>query len=237
MMPKRRSRGGFTLIELLVVIAIIAILAAILFPVFARAREAARATSCKNNLKQVITGLLMYAQDYDEALLPYSPNGGTGTQYARNWEVELQPYLKNLQIYRCPSLQAAHGYAYSQGVAGAGNAMANFKNPADTPAFFDSRGNNVAGDALFACVPCGSPPSTYSDGRRLQTPSAYPATVQVGDGNVKIDCRRHSEMGNFAFLDGHVKAFKQLNAAGDPPKSTNLDYSGDGVYSNNQDYY
>src|SRR2546421_9538539 len=71
-----RTKAGFTLIELLVVIAIIAILAAILFPVFAKAREAARKTSCTSNLKQISTAFLMYSQDYDETMPPWTANAG-----------------------------------------------------------------------------------------------------------------------------------------------------------------
>jgi len=89
-------RRGFTLIELLVVIAIIAILAAILFPVFARAREKARQTSCLSNCKQIGLGALMYAQDYDEIM------GINDWQATRQFLV-VQPYIKNLQIYKCPS--------------------------------------------------------------------------------------------------------------------------------------
>ena len=89
-------RRGFTLIELLVVIAIIAILAAILFPVFARAREKARQSSCLSNIKQIGLGNLMYAQDYDERLGIYD------WQAARMW-VAVGPYVKNTQIFVCPS--------------------------------------------------------------------------------------------------------------------------------------
>jgi len=95
-----RSKG-FTLIELLVVIAIIAILAAILFPVFARARENARQTSCLSNLKQIALGYLMYVQDYD-GMAPNNP-GNWGGFPDIVWRVQIQPYIKNTQIYHCPS--------------------------------------------------------------------------------------------------------------------------------------
>src|SRR6476659_10017617 len=99
-------RRGFTLIELLVVIAIIAILAAILFPVFAQAREAARKTSCINNCKQMGTGLMMYAQDYDENLPGSAFNAADPTFAAWSytfWVPRIDPYVKNGGIYRCPS--------------------------------------------------------------------------------------------------------------------------------------
>lgn len=95
-------RRGFTLIELLVVIAIIAILAAILFPVFARAREKARQTSCLSNVKQIALGMLMYIQDYDERF-PYFASGSSSVDPWICWPHQLQPYLKNWQIYQCPS--------------------------------------------------------------------------------------------------------------------------------------
>ena len=110
-------RKAFTLIELLVVIAIIAILAAILFPVFARAREMARKTSCLSNMKQILTGSLMYTQDYDERLMPSwlcldgsdAKNGGGGNGCTNSngqnwtWETFIQPYMKNKQALLCPS--------------------------------------------------------------------------------------------------------------------------------------
>jgi len=104
-----QSNYAFTLIELLVVIAIIAILAAILFPVFARARENARRASCMSNLKQLGIGFNMYTQDYDEKTLNVSKkeiSGGSpfgpGYVYIPTWYILLYPYTKNLQIMRCP---------------------------------------------------------------------------------------------------------------------------------------
>jgi prepilin-type N-terminal cleavage/methylation domain-containing protein/prepilin-type processing-associated H-X9-DG protein len=97
------TRRGFTLIELLVVIAIIAILAAILFPVFARARAKAQQSSCLSNVKQLQLGLLMYASDNDGCYPPY----GTGTEV---WQGAILPHVKNTQIYLCPADQQMTAY-------------------------------------------------------------------------------------------------------------------------------
>lgn len=105
-----RGRDGrlqaFTLIELLVVIAIIAILASILFPVFARARENARRTSCQSNLKQICLATMQYLQDYDERLFSSKMDG-------RSWPVFLQPYAKSTQIFSCPSTDQYLAYGAS----------------------------------------------------------------------------------------------------------------------------
>jgi len=105
------KRNGFTLIELLVVIAIIAILAAILFPVFAQAREKARSISCLSNLKQLGTAINMYVQDYDETF-PWFCYGQSvdcnpvpAPNVASEWPVSVYPYVKNLGVYKCPSHQ------------------------------------------------------------------------------------------------------------------------------------
>ena len=151
-MQRPHRPRGFTLIELLVVIAIIAILAAILFPVFARAREQARKTTCLSNLKQIGTSMMMYVQDYDEVypwLMMDGRNNNRTTGLSQNMinvpspalngvrglflEYTLQPYVKNLGMFGCPTLRptipALDGsglpmhtmgsYAYSYGGIGA----------------------------------------------------------------------------------------------------------------------
>ncbi len=111
------SRKAFTLIELLVFIAIIAILAAILFPVFAQAREKARQTSCLSNLKQAGLGIMMYVQDYDETF-PKASFWDTSKPFSEYylWTSQrcIQPYMKNVGIYRCPSdsFPTGHDAAY-----------------------------------------------------------------------------------------------------------------------------
>jgi prepilin-type N-terminal cleavage/methylation domain-containing protein len=102
-----RKRPGFTLIELLVVIAIIAILAAILFPVFAQAREKARQSTCLSNFKQIGLGVMMYVQDWDETYpssrLAQLPGGAVCNQKIITWKTGTLPYVKNVDVYRCPS--------------------------------------------------------------------------------------------------------------------------------------
>jgi prepilin-type N-terminal cleavage/methylation domain-containing protein len=104
----KNIRCGFTLIELLVVIAIIAILAAILFPVFGRARENARRSSCLSNVKQIGLGIMQYTQDYDE----YLPQGIQPPAYSVRWSSLIQPYTKSTQIFRCPSDSTTTGRSY-----------------------------------------------------------------------------------------------------------------------------
>ncbi|MDQ3812716.1 MAG: DUF1559 domain-containing protein [Armatimonadota bacterium] len=111
-----KSERGFTLIELLVVIAIIALLAAILFPVFARARENARRTSCQSQLKQVGLGVTQYAQDYDELMAsPYVgcsfSGSGNGDSRCPRWMDLIYPYVKSEQIFTCPSSSANNRFA------------------------------------------------------------------------------------------------------------------------------
>lgn len=142
--PRKALASGFTLIELLVVIAIIAILAAILFPVFAQARESARATSCLSNTKQIALGQLMYTQDYDEVIIPWEivdRNVNTiDVQLTGVWTTTIQPYLKNTQLLYCPS----------------------FSGPATAMAMdqADCDGNGTTGSASTGWIP---PNTTYGD--------------------------------------------------------------------------
>src|SRR5437762_2777004 len=113
----RKNVNAFTLIELLVVIAIIAILAAILFPVFAQAREKARQASCQSNLKQMSLGAKMYSQDYDNQCMPCAeqyevpgvPAGSTGW-----WPQLINPYIKSYQLMQCPSYRSPNNQGPNQ---------------------------------------------------------------------------------------------------------------------------
>ncbi len=140
-----KQRRGFTLIELLVVIAIIAILAAILFPVFQKVRENARRTSCLSNLKQIGLGVTQYNQDNEEKEPPgyYTYGGGTG------WAVQVYPYIKSVNVFHCPDDSGVFTYASSYGInanfviqGGAGGApngvsLAAFNSPAKTVMLFE----------------------------------------------------------------------------------------------------
>ena len=119
-----RFTAGFTLIELLVVIAIISILAAILFPVFARARENARRSSCMSNMKQMGIGLMQYTQDYDEMFPP-----------ARQWSDALVPYLKNEKLFHCPATKN-YGYAMNWKLSKLG--LAHVNSPAQSVLIYES---------------------------------------------------------------------------------------------------
>lgn len=195
-------KRGFTLIELLVVIAIIAILAAILFPVFARAREKARQTSCLSNLKQLGLGVMMYCQDYDE-LLPVSynpgvPNLGTGFNRCRYWFGVIQPYVKNEQIYICPSksTSTAFSYGWNYDVLGYGSSsycqacpLARLEHPSETLMMVDANNYTVYHPARYSYQ--WFDPPTGND------------LFNYNYGGV-----RHNEGSNIAFCDGHAKWMK-----------------------------
>ena len=103
-----KSNRGFTLIELLVVIAIIAILAAILFPVFAKAREKARQITCASNLKQIGLGFTQYIQDYDERI-PCVTDDNAGNNGNEGWAGQIYPYIKSVGVFKCPDDPTTNG--------------------------------------------------------------------------------------------------------------------------------
>jgi prepilin-type N-terminal cleavage/methylation domain-containing protein/prepilin-type processing-associated H-X9-DG protein len=107
MTRRLRTQNAFTLIELLVVIAIIAILAAILFPVFAQARERARQASCLSNMRQLSNAVMMYVQDYDETMPPSTNYGIPNSVPEKVWPSLIQTYVKNTGIFICPSASGA----------------------------------------------------------------------------------------------------------------------------------
>lgn len=189
------GKKGFTLIELLVVIAIIAILAAILFPVFSKAREKARQAACISNLKQLGLAAKMYTNDWDETfpMSVYFTGANTVTFYH-----ELDPYIKNRQIYQCPSKPKA---LYVPAIP--------FPNPLPGPNYVSYMFNY----AVFEDGP--NNPLTGADDPPVRLPEIkYPAhTVMCYDGNLAINFdspvdARHNETAVANFVDGHTKVFK-----------------------------
>ena len=164
-----RSRKGFTLIELLVVIAIIAILAAILFPVFARAREKARTASCLSNVKQIQLAQIMYMEDYDGLFEGTSPAPC----------IVLMPYMKNQQIWTCPSQMA---WTYAAGPCG-GYAI-----------------NYYLQNTLVHEAALEDPAGTLCWG---ETDTQF--QWQIREDLDSAISKRHNEGSNYAFCDGHAK--------------------------------
>lgn len=208
---------GFTLIELLVVIAIIAILAAILFPVFAKAREKARQTVCLSNMKQIGLGLMMYTEDYDETYPPYGNNNGVyhfvdaaagiGTTPAGtvipNFLGSLTPYTKNWQIYACPDLAPYKG----------------------DPPYKDNStgyyGNSVVMSRTMAVIPNPSEIVYIQEGGDLRSTAYYRPNQQGVSASGALEYLNwhsrgyygpnevydvvHNGGGNLCYVDGHAK--------------------------------
>jgi prepilin-type N-terminal cleavage/methylation domain-containing protein/prepilin-type processing-associated H-X9-DG protein len=228
---QRRGRVGFTLIELLVVIAIIAILAAILFPVFARARENARRASCQSNQKQIGLGVMQYTQDYDERY-PNSwsdfPDGtaGNGVVGAPKWMDDIQPYVKSTQLFTCPSDSRADAQYVFPGAARAaagGSKMGSYGwNVAYWGGGLPYGARGMFGGPSISLVE--APATTImtldyngdnnagvgwnnvasTNAATFYQPSASPPRLESGGAVVA----RHLDTVNILYADGHVKAVK-----------------------------
>lgn len=207
--PQTAIRRGFTLIELLIVIAIIAILAAILFPVFARARENARRTSCASNLKQIGLAMLQYTQDYDERFpLPAYTDPVTATSF--RWRHAVYPYTKSAQLFRCPS----NKYATLDGAAGSAPQIprnyainVNFQ-PSATFAIPLS-GIVSASTRIFATENAGSDYRIMYANHGSTGNEQQFANFVWNSGNFS----GHLGTMNFLYADGHVKALKPTASA------------------------
>ena len=204
-------KKAFTLIELLVVIAIIALLAAILFPVFARARENARKSSCANNLKQIGVSMLQYVQDYDET---FSGTNSGGVMYM---PYTLYAYTKNAQVFKCPSHSLNVGSSYMV------NNSINFRNQADMefPAqlvvFMDGENGGPGGGPTYG-LNDKHPASTGTvGGETVQTYGlASDYTIWNGSGRIAGYSNRPRHLGssNVLYADGHVKNSPQFPTTG-----------------------
>jgi len=189
-----QRKSGFTLIELLVVIAIIAILAAILFPVFATAREKARQASCASNLKQIGLGMIQYVQDYDET----QPNECCGA--SMQWPWALFPYLKSANVYKCPDDTTYIGMSYVINNNIGGLLMSQASCPTASIVAIDGQMNNGTGGYAATSA-------NYGLNNDYTMAMFYSRII-----NTLYNCPHHvnNTTFNILFLDGHVKISKPL---------------------------
>ena len=226
MLRHHKQKTGFTLIELLVVIAVIAILAAILFPVLAKAKEKAYQTSCLSNVKQLALAFLMYVQDYD-GTMPFAYDYADDWSWESAWDYHIDyvngtyrlgligPYTMNEQINACPvagSLESwgrpYSGYAYNTSYLG--GPPDEGKQPAAVGDIEDPAGTVLLCDSAYWNIPFGGGTPSVACGNYLRAPDP-------GDGSVDLMYNwigpnvhfRHNGMANVAYCDGHAKAAGQ----------------------------
>jgi prepilin-type N-terminal cleavage/methylation domain-containing protein/prepilin-type processing-associated H-X9-DG protein len=233
----RRRFKGFTLIELLVVIAIIAILAAILFPVFAQAREKARAISCMSNCRQVGIGYAMYTQDADEmtpTVYKGSYSGGLdGGNYTPNWYVPLMPYVKSWNLFLCPDRTEGYSPAIDPTHAQDPHRCYDNINPTGVCLGYGYN-DGLVSDGGYGLIQNQTTLASGQDiriGRSIAQISAPANTVAFGDSednpgySVAMDnilsrlpdgtsskSLRHIQLFNYAFVDGHAHTIRMVAA-------------------------
>lgn len=215
-------KRAFTLIEVIIVLVIVGIFAALLFPVFHKARENARRSSCQSNLKQIGLGFKQYERDYDEKFaLAYSNEDGVSgydPSFDRGWMQITQPYLKSTLIFQCPSEPAsyapplrANDYWYSAPVAQL-QRISEVSDPALTVVIGDAVGSSAALVATHGAIAYGG------DAPSLKYNGEIWDISEASDGQ---GARRHLRGSNFAFCDGHVKWFRP-EAVGAAPLSAKV---------------
>jgi prepilin-type N-terminal cleavage/methylation domain-containing protein len=236
-MPRPIRRSGFTLIELLVVIAIIAILAAILFPVFAQAREKARQTSCLSNLKQLGTSMMMYASDHDGLFPPaVGRQPSEVNPYEFSWLRRLEPYTKNLGVFICPSSRyhstewranpdVLRSYGYPPTARSTGFAAVTLTAAPFGAALWEGIGGFYGNEMgsykqnadSYSETTIARPASTVLlcdapifDWGFAEDKIYYPYPRHIREANIKLANGEEAPQGiiNSVFVDGHAKALK-----------------------------
>jgi prepilin-type N-terminal cleavage/methylation domain-containing protein/prepilin-type processing-associated H-X9-DG protein len=224
-------KRGFTLIELLVVIAIIAILAAILFPVFARAREKARQSNCLSNVKQIMLGMKQYVSDYDQSYPPgiirtvgsWTTPDGTATTGNLPWFLAIEPYMKNVQILNCPSVSTQYdggtsfndiSYGMNEWLSMTGGRYGMYEY-----AYYNRYGPIQEKDINFPsetmCIGEKGDTGSYIIDCLLWDYRNYGVATDNDNGRTNLALDRHNEGLNVGFVDGHAKWLKGSNIPDD----------------------